>query len=102
IGIGEAAFLAGLIRAPESAEPTRYPDEADRRRNNALVRMVADGHISQAEMDEANSVPMEDLVLPRPVREGLGPVRGAEFGTEYYVDEVRQWLIDEFGAAAVY
>ncbi|QGG96878.1 transglycosylase domain-containing protein [Actinomarinicola tropica] len=100
--VGEAAFLAGLIRAPESAEPTRYPEEADRRRNNALVRMVADGHITQAQMDEANSVPMVEIVLPRPEREGLGEVVGAEYGTEYYVDEVRQWLIDEFGAATVY
>ena len=102
IDVAEAAFLAGLIRAPESAEPTRFPEEADRRRNNALVRMVADGHITQAQMDEANAVPMAERVLPRQAREGLGPVVGSEFGTEYFVDEVRQWLIDEYGAAAVY
>jgi membrane peptidoglycan carboxypeptidase len=99
---GEAAFLAGLIRAPESAEPTRDPAEADRRRNNAMVRMVADGHMTQAEMDEINETPVVDTVVPRAGREGMGPVVGSEYGTEYYVDEVRQWLIDEFGAAAVY
>lgn len=102
LGITESAFLAGLIRAPESAEPTRHPEEADRRRNNALVRMVADGHITQAQMDEANATPVVELVRPRQVREGLGEVVGAEYGTEYYVDAVRQWLIEEFGAAAVY
>ncbi|MBK5221386.1 MAG: transglycosylase domain-containing protein [Acidimicrobiia bacterium] len=102
IGISEAAFFAGLIRAPESAEPTRFPEEADRRRNNALVRMVADGHITQDQMDEANATPVADLVLPREVREGLGNVTGSEYGTEYFVDDVRQLLIEEFGAAAVY
>ncbi len=102
IELSEAAFFAGLIRAPESAEPTRHPAEADRRRNNALVRMVADGHITQDEMDAANSVPVAEMVLPRASREGLGTVRGAEFGTEYFVDHVRQQLIAELGAAAVY
>jgi len=102
ITTGEAAFLAGLIRAPESAEPTRDPVEADRRRNNAMVRMVTDRHMTQAEMDEINQTSVVDGVLPRTAREGMGPVVGAEYGTEYFVDEVRQWLIDEFGAAAVY
>lgn len=102
IGLSESAFIAGLIRAPETAEPTRHPAEADRRRHNALVRMVADGHITQAEMDRVIATPVADEVLPRTNREGLGMVRGAEFGTEYFVDQVRQRLIEELGAAAVY
>jgi membrane peptidoglycan carboxypeptidase len=102
IELTEAAFLAGLIRAPETGDPSRDLTEANRRRNNALVRMVADGHITQAEMDAANAVPLDEITLPRATREGLGAVRGAEFGTEYFVDQVRQQLIDELGAAAVY
>ncbi len=102
ITLTEAAFLAGLIRAPETADPHRDLPEAERRRNNALVRLVADGHITQAEMDEANAVPLDEITLPRASREGLGAVRGSEFGTEYFVDQVRRELIDELGAAAVY
>jgi membrane peptidoglycan carboxypeptidase len=102
IELTEAAFLAGLIRAPETGDPSRDLAEANRRRNNALVRMVADGHITQAEMDTANAVPLDEITLPRASREGLGAVRGSEFGTEYFVDQVRQQLIDELGAAAVY
>jgi penicillin-binding protein 1A len=102
VTLTEAAFLAGLIRAPETGDPSRDLDEADRRRNNALVRMVADGHITQQEMDAANAVPLDEITLPRSSREGLGRVRGAEYGTEYFVDQVRQQLVDELGAAAVY
>ncbi|HLU41136.1 MAG TPA: biosynthetic peptidoglycan transglycosylase, partial [Microthrixaceae bacterium] len=65
IELPEAAFLAGLIRAPETADPSRDLTEANRRRNNALVRMVADGHITQEEMDAANAVPLDEITLPR-------------------------------------
>ena len=102
IELTEAAFLAGLIRAPETGDPSRDLPEANRRRNNALVRMVADGHITQEEMDAANAVPLDEITLPRATREGLGDVRGSEYGTEYFVDQGRQQLIDELGAAAVY
>ncbi|MFP4512292.1 MAG: transglycosylase domain-containing protein [Acidimicrobiales bacterium] len=102
LALPEAAFMAGLIRAPETADPSRDLTEAERRRNNALVRMVADGHITQAEMDAANAVPLDEITLPRSSREGLGNVRGSEYGTEYFVDQVRQQLIDELGAATVY
>jgi membrane peptidoglycan carboxypeptidase len=102
VTLTEAAFLAGLIRAPETGDPSRDLPEANRRRNNALVRMVADGHITQDEMDAANAVPLDEITQPRADREGMGAVRGAEYGTEYFVDQVRQQLIDELGAAAVY
>jgi 1A family penicillin-binding protein len=102
ITLPEAAFLAGLIRAPETADPHRDLSEATRRRHNALVRMVADGHITQEQMDAADAVPLDQITLPRASREGLGQVRGAEFGTEYFVDQVRQQLVEELGAAAVY
>lgn len=102
ITLTESAFIAGLIRAPESADPSRDLPEANRRRNNALVRLVADGHITQEEMDAANAVPLDEITLERTTREGLGRVQGSEYGTEYFVDQVRQAMIDELGAARVY
>lgn len=102
LNLSESAFFAGLIRAPETGEPTRFPEEADRRRHNALVRLLNDGVINQAEMDAAEVQSTAEMVLPREVREGMGKVLGAEYGSEYFVDAVRQFLIEEFGAAATY
>lgn len=97
-----ASYLAGLIRAPETADASRDPAEAERRRGVTLDRMVADGYLTAAEAEQIRAVPVADLVLPRADREVLGRVVGAEYGTEYFIDAVRQQLIDEFGAAAVY
>lgn len=102
LNLSEAAFFAGLIRAPETGEPTRFPEEADRRRHNALVRLLSDGVITDAQMAEAEAQTTAAMVLPREAREGMGKVQGAEFGSEYFVDAVRQFLIEEFGAAATY
>ncbi len=51
VGPGEAAYLAGLIRAPESADAERDPEEAARRRRTALVAMEETGVISAEERD---------------------------------------------------
>ena len=48
-GVAEAALLAGLIRAPDLAEPTKHPEEAARRRHTALVAMQDEGYITQEE-----------------------------------------------------
>ncbi len=42
----QAAYLAGLIRAPERADAIRDPDEATRRRDTVLAGMVAEGYIT--------------------------------------------------------
>ena len=102
LDLPRASYIAGLIRAPETADATRDPDEAERRRGVTLDRMVADGYVTAEEADAARAVRLVDIVLPRPDREGLGRVVGAEYGTEYVVDRVRQELIEEFGAATVY
>ena len=55
---GQAAFLAGLIRAPNYAEPTESPEEADRRRRTGLVAMVEEGYITQEQADAAEATPV--------------------------------------------
>ncbi len=91
LDIADAAFLAGLIRSPGTADPARDPEEAARRRATSLTRMMEDGYITQAEADEANSQDWSNTVRP-PKREGLGEVAGSAFGTEYFVEAVRQQL----------
>src|SRR5690606_10664881 len=68
IGLAEAAFLAGVIRAPELPEPEKHPEEAARRRKTALVAMQEEGYITAEQAAEADAVPLEEPHL-RPRRE---------------------------------
>ena len=101
IELREAAYLAGLIRAPEAADVTRKPEEANRRRDLTLQAMVRDDRITEAEADAARSEPVEAYTRTRPdEREEV--VYGREAGTTYFVDFVRAKLIERYGEARVY
>jgi len=89
LDLADAAFLAGLIRAPSTADPAKDPDEATRRRATTLLLMVNDELITQPQADEANNRDWSTL-LQGPQREGLRQVKG--LGTEYFVEAVRQQL----------
>lgn len=109
----QAAYLAGLIRSPESADAVRDPKEASRRRKTVLRNMVASGYITQDKADAADAVPWNSsqfdangnpqkmTVLPRPSEKtDLGEVRYKEFGSEYWISMIRGQLRDRFGAGA--
>ncbi|MEZ5356492.1 MAG: PBP1A family penicillin-binding protein [Bryobacteraceae bacterium] len=49
----EAALLAGTVQRPSYFVPHRHPERAVARRNVVLDLMLANGHITQAEHDEA-------------------------------------------------
>ncbi len=89
--LADSAYLAGLIRAPASGDVANHPDEAERRRRSVLDRMAADGYITLAEAEAAATAPFDVVDSRR--REGLGEVRGAGYGTEYFVEAVRQQLV---------
>jgi penicillin-binding protein 1A len=113
---GEAAFLAGLLRNPNSADPYRGERplaEAIRRRRVVLQAMREEGYITVEEEEAFNAVPMDPeapgvepqdrFIKPPPVPSTLGEdVAGAEWGSEYFAEYVRQWLIEEFGEDLVY
>lgn len=94
LGLAESAFLAGLIRAPSTAEPYRDPDEANRRRDVSLARLVTDGYISQVEADEVMATPVIETVIVPNDRDGIGAVLGQEDGSEYFMEAVRQQLVE--------
>ncbi len=89
LDLADAALLAGLLRAPSTADPVGAPEEATRRRSTTLRLMVEDELITQGQADEADRSGFGN-VLAAPRREGLGPVKG--IGTEYFVEAVRQQL----------
>ncbi len=100
--LADSAYLAGLIRAPASGDVANHPEEAERRRRSVLDRMADDGYITLAEAEAASTAPFDVSTSRR--REGLGEVRGAEYGTEYFVEAVRQQLIEieDLGDGQVY
>ncbi len=91
LSLADSAYLAGLIRAPESADARDNPEEAKRRRSTVLRRMLEDGYITALEADRADKRTLNTIIAPVS-RAGLGQVKSAEFGTEYFVEAVRQEL----------
>jgi penicillin-binding protein 1A len=99
----EAAYLAGLIRSPESADAQLPPSDpnheqqrstADERRRSVLDAMLEEGYIDQREYDAASSTPW-DGVQTRPLTaNNYGTVANTELGTEYFIDYVKYWLVN--------
>src|SRR5690606_10697463 len=94
VDLAEAAYLAGLTRAPERADALRDPEEATRRRRTVLDGMLEMGTITREQYDAVVDQPWieGETIMPRPDREGLGEVRGEAYGTAYFVEHVRREL----------
>ncbi|MBW3557964.1 MAG: penicillin-binding protein, partial [Actinobacteria bacterium] len=100
LGLAEAAYLAGLIRAPEAADAARNLDLAVTRRNRTLTNMRRLGMISSEEVAQARDVALETVVLQPHQRDR--EVVQADKGTTYFVEHVRQELVRRYGEAATY
>jgi penicillin-binding protein 1A len=90
--LGEAAFLAGLPKAPNRYNPRRVPQAAQARRDWVLERMVGDGVVSQAEAAQAEAQPLD-------------PHRRQEAGqakAPYFAEEVRRELLARYGDKVLY
>ncbi len=106
--VAEAAFLAGLPKAPNSYNPRRYPEAARARRNYVLNRMIEDGYISADVAALARLEPV--LVEPAAIHVGNGgqeteaqsPKDEALTRGDYFVEEVRREILDRFGSDWLY
>jgi penicillin-binding protein 1A len=98
LGLNEAAFLAGLIRAPELAEPQRNPELAKTRRHLVLQSMQRDHRITAADRTRVEAADLGAL----PAAKQEPAVVNTGDGTQYFVDYVRRQLIGMLGEAAVY
>src|ERR1700730_5782126 len=90
--LGEAAFLAGLPKAPNRYSPARFPQTAKARRDWVLDRMVEDGAATQAEAVQAASQPLE-------LRHRQGP---KEDKAPYFAEEVRREVLARYGEKVLY
>jgi len=89
----EAAYLAALPKAPSNYHPERRTEAALGRRNWVLRRMYVNGFISEAEMRDAQ-------VMPLITSERL---EGDEYlAAEYFVEQVRRQVFDRYGEDQLY
>jgi len=81
----QSALLAGLISNPSRYDPTLNPIAARERRDIALRRLVATGHITQEEAERFSAVPVPtSRVVP------------AEWQPDnYFIEEVRRRLLED-------
>ena len=100
LDLGQAAYLAGVIRAPELADPARSPQTARARRNRTLVDMVKTRRVTQARIDPLLSRPV--VAEPyKPADQKLSPEATAAHA-EYYVAAVARDLIQKYNENVVY
>jgi penicillin-binding protein 1A len=91
--IAQAAYLAGLPKGPNNYNPFRRKDEAIARRNYVIDRMVEDGYISAEAGLDAKKQPLDITVRPT----------GAHvFSAEYFTEEVRRYVFDNYGEKKLY
>ncbi|HTW23602.1 MAG TPA: PBP1A family penicillin-binding protein [Candidatus Baltobacteraceae bacterium] len=86
---GEAAFLGGIIRAPNyysSAE--RHPERADEARNRVLAQMVDDGYLTADQEAAAKKAKLK--FVNGGIESGSAP---------YFVDMVKDHLLEKFSEA---
>jgi penicillin-binding protein 1A len=91
--LADVAYLATLPKAPSNYDPFRHPDRAIARRNWVIDRIVENGFATQEEGEAAKAEPLG--VQART----YGP---KIFASEYFAEEVRRKIIDDFGEDKLY
>jgi len=90
--LGEAAFLAGLPKAPNHYNPKRVPQAAQARRDWVIDRMVEDGVVTEADAAQAEGQPL-DLHHRQEAGQATAP---------YFAEEVRRELLARYGDKVLY
>ncbi|MBY0495825.1 MAG: PBP1A family penicillin-binding protein [Cyanobacteria bacterium] len=91
LSIGEASLLAGLLKAPASYDPSTAPQKAEARQTVVLKAMLDSKAITREEYDQAFKTQIE-------IYDGL---RSEEQYGQYFKDEVRRQLVEQFGEERV-
>jgi penicillin-binding protein 1A len=99
LGVGESAYLAGLIRSPETADPSRNLAAAVVRRDRTLDGMRRTGKITPKQLAAAKAVPLEAAVLQR---DEVEPDVVRPDSTGYFVEFVRAELVRRYGEEVTY
>lgn len=91
LSLAESATLAGLIRSPSAYDPTNGIEAAEQRRNLVLRELRDQGYITSDEYSKAERSPLT-----------LAPHREAPRVAPYFVEYVKQELVELLGPDEVY
>jgi penicillin-binding protein 1A len=91
--ISEAAYLAALPKGPNNYNPFRRRDEAIARRNYVIDRMVEDGYITADAGEKSKKEPLTVAVRPTGIH---------TFAAEYFAEEVRRYIFENYGEKKLY
>ena len=91
LSLGEASLLAGLLKAPSNYDPSHAPQKAEARQTVVLKAMLESKAITRDEYDRAFKTQIE-------IYDGL---RAEEPYGQYFKDEVRRQLVEQFGIERV-
>ena len=91
--IPEAAYLAALPKGPNNYNPFRHHDEAIARRNYVIERMAEDHYITAQEAEQAKKDPLKVTTRPTGAR---------IFAAEYFAEEVRRYIADNYSEQKLY
>ena len=83
----EAAFLAGLVRAPSTYDPVNSPERSRARFTQVLDRLVDDGYVTEAEAADLDG----ELPAARP---GAHDPRAHRTLRTYYTEALRDYLLN--------
>src|SRR5262249_53457238 len=87
LDLGEMALIAGLARSPSRDSPLASLDNATRRRDEILDRMVRYRYLAEGEAAAAKARPIE-----------LHPYRDVFLTTEpYFAEHVRRTIVQKYG-----
>jgi penicillin-binding protein 1A len=86
LNLAEMALLGGLPQAPSRYSPFRHPKVARERRRYVLRRMVEEGFISEAELEDAEATPIRVFRAPNRFRE-VAP---------FFTEHVRRLLSERY------
>src|SRR5213083_1931625 len=93
LSVAEAAYLAALPKAPNNYHPFRQRERALERRNYVIDRMAEDHYITAEEAEKAKKEPLK--ITPRPTGAHI-------FAAEYFAEEVRRYIYDNYSEKKLY
>jgi penicillin-binding protein 1A len=91
LSLGEAALIAGLSSAPNRYSPLNNLELSLQRRHHVLRRMIDAGYLTPERVEEVEREPIH-----------LNPQKQLINKAPYFVEYVRRYLEEQYGATALY
>ncbi len=89
LSLPECAFIAAIIRSPNRYNPFKYPDRVKERRNQVLESMQETGEITEQQLAENRTTPIELKQISN-----AKELQGMPYFSQYAMDELPKLVTD--------